>query len=111
MAGKVFAILPLIFLAAGAAPPDAQNSSCGQSALSPSGPGLSVGAGGSAFAPIPAPGDAPEGATQETLRCGAASPSPQIGMPRVETGDILHGLPAPDLLRRIDEPRRAPEFQ
>jgi hypothetical protein len=42
---------------------------------------------------------------------GALPSSAESTTLRSESGDILHGLPSPDVLRRMDEPKRAPQFQ
>jgi hypothetical protein len=45
---------------------------------------------------------------------GCHSPLPSTAQSttlRSESGDVLHGLPSPDILRPMDEPKRAPQFQ
>jgi hypothetical protein len=37
--------------------------------------------------------------------------NPQATTLRSESADVLHSLPTPDILRRMDEPKRAPSFQ
>jgi hypothetical protein len=68
------------------------------------------------------PGDAPFGLAGQTFApqpepgAGTGCPGPLPSTPlsatlRSESGDVLHGLPMPDSLRPIDEPKRAPDFQ
>jgi hypothetical protein len=42
---------------------------------------------------------------------GAPPSSAESTTSRSGSGDILHGLPSPDTLRRMDKPKRAPQFQ
>jgi hypothetical protein len=110
MGWKTLPILSLLFLGAAAAPP----SDCL--------PGMDSGQ------TLPAPLDlagrpsAPVGLTAQTFAAlpsaegggGCRSPLPsasQSATLRSESGDVLHGLPAPDILRPMDEPKRAPQFQ
>jgi hypothetical protein len=109
MRRNVLAVLPLIFLAAGASGPgDCDNSRQTLPApvdlagrpIAPA--GLTGSFASQAFAALPgAPpgchGGPPSAVRAETLRS--------------DTGDALHALPLPDSLRRIDEPRRAPLLQ
>jgi hypothetical protein len=107
---KTPALLSLLFLAAAAAPPDdcLSASVSGQSLPIPldlaGRPNAASGLAGQAFAVLPgSDGDA-----------GCRSPLPsnaQSTTLRSETGDVLHGLPLPDILRPMDEPKRAPEFR
>ncbi|HBK04692.1 MAG TPA: hypothetical protein DDZ81_02385 [Acetobacteraceae bacterium] len=110
MGWKTLAILPLIFLGAGAAPPeDCMHPPDGGQALPipldlagrPVAPG---GLTSQTYAAVPAA----EGAAD----CRSALPVPsRFETLRSETTDVLHGLPSSETLRRIDEPRRAPAFQ
>ena len=104
------AVLSLLLLTAGAAPPgDCQ-------------PGLNSGP------MLPAPLDltgrpaAPFGLSAQTVStvpsadaagaCRSALPSAaQATTLRSETDDIIHGLPSPEILRPMNEPKRAPIFQ
>lgn len=107
MVWKTPAVLLLLLLSAAAAPPDDCSSGTPNSQALPTGldlagrPSLTAGLSGQTFtAPASADG------------CRSALPSAaQSTTLRSESGDILHGLPAPDLLQRMDEPRRAPAFQ
>jgi hypothetical protein len=97
----------LLFLAAAAAPPP----DCQPEAMS-----------GQAF-PIPLDlagrPDAQSGLNNQTFAAlpgdnGCHSPLPsnvQSSTLRNDSGDVLHGLPMPDTLRPIDQPKRAPDFQ
>jgi hypothetical protein len=111
MTWKTLTFPLLLFLGAAAGPPP---SDCG--------------AGAEAGAMLPAPLDLagrpsmPSGLTGQTFATlpttegmsGCRSPLPsasQSSTLQSESGDILHGLPQPDILRPIDEPKRAPQFQ
>lgn len=103
-------LLLLIFLGAAAAPPDDCTPGVANGAALPSTldlagrPGVTAGLSGQNFATLPN--------TQGVNGCrsGLSSASQSTTL-RSETGDVLHGLPAPELLQRIDEPKRAPAFQ
>jgi hypothetical protein len=66
--------------------------------------------------------DAPSGLTGQTFAVlpdalgnnGCRSPLPSNAQPSTlqnDSDDVLHGLPMPDSLRSIDQPKRAPDFQ
>jgi hypothetical protein len=110
MAWRAIAALPLIFLGAAAAPPGDCSPRMGAEQVLPTPldlagrPNLPTGLTGETLAAPPSL-DAPAG-------CGVSMPSTaQVTPLRSETGDVLHGLPQPDILRRVDEPQHAPEFQ
>jgi|HubBroStandDraft_4_1064222.scaffolds.fasta_scaffold1273445_2 hypothetical protein len=111
IAWRALAVLPSILLGAAAAPPGDCSPRTGTEQTLPTPldlagrPNLPTGLAGEALAPPPSL-DAPAG-------CGGTSlPSTaQVTPLRSETGDVLHGLPQPDILRRVDEPQHAPEFQ
>jgi hypothetical protein len=104
-------LLPVsLFLAAAAAPPGdcVPDASAGQTAPIPldlaGRPSVPTGLAGHTFATLP----------NSEAGNGCRSPLPSVTQSttlRSESGDILHGLPAPDILRPIDEPKRAPDFQ
>jgi hypothetical protein len=108
---RSLAFLPLVFLGAAAAPQTDCGATLGggyQAVPAPPDPaGRSVpsaGLGGSVFAALP---------TTE-VDAGCRSPLPmsgQSGTLRSDSADILHGLPTPELMRRIDEPKRSPYYQ
>jgi hypothetical protein len=110
MGWRTLAILPLIFLGAGAAPPGdcTPGADSGQTLPTPldlaGRPSMPPGLTAQTFAALP---------TAEG-QAGCHTPLPSVSQAttlRSESGDILHSLPQPDILRRMDEPRRAPEFQ
>jgi hypothetical protein len=108
MGWKTPAILALLLLGAAAAPPGdcLPNGDSGQMLPMPldlaGRPSASVGLTGQTFAAMPGL----EGGCR-----GAVPSSLQSTTLRSESADVLHGLPAPDILRRMDEPKRAPIFQ
>lgn len=110
MAWKTLSVLPLLFLAAAAAPSfDCQPTiDTGQTLSMPldltGRPNVPAGVAGSGFAPVPR-ADASGGCP------GSAAATLQPTTLRNDSDDILHGLPAPDILRPVDEPKRAPVFQ
>jgi hypothetical protein len=98
----------LLLLSAAAAPPAdcAAGADSGQVRSIPldlaGQPGASSGLAGQTFAPQPGAGTG----------CPGPLPSTPLSMTlRSESSDVLHGLPTPDSLRPIDEPKRAPDFQ
>jgi hypothetical protein len=107
---KTAAILSLLLLGAAAAPP-------GDCLPAPDGarmlpapldlagrPSVSAGLTGQMFATLPG--------AESGNGCRSALPSgAQATTLRSESDDILHGLPSPDILRRMDEPKQAPQFQ
>lgn len=107
---KTPAVLSLLLLAAAAAPPagclpDAANGQVMPIPLDLAGrPNIPSGLTGQTFAVLP-----------DTLgNNGCHSPLPSDAQPstlRNDSGDVLHGLPMPDSLRPIDQPKRAPDFQ
>jgi hypothetical protein len=105
---RPIAILPLIFLAAAATPqgdctPDA---AAGMPApLDLAGrPRAPLGLSGQSLTTLPGAEGLPG--------CHPALPSTaQATILHNESADVLHGLPTPEIARRLDEPRRAPEFQ
>jgi hypothetical protein len=110
MAWRAIAALPLIFLGAAAAPPGdcSPRMATGQTLPTPldlaGRPTAAGGLSGETVVPLPDL-DTPAG-------CDISLPSTaQVTPLRSETGDVLHGLPQPDILRRVDEPQHAPEFQ
>jgi hypothetical protein len=110
MGWKALLLLALPFLGAAAAPPGdcLPAGETGQVLPAPMDlagrPNMPAGLAGHTFATPPSA----EGA----FGCRSALPSvTQSTTLRSESGDVLHGLPAPDILRPIDEPRRAPQFQ
>jgi len=104
--GPAIAILPLIFLAAAAAPQGDCMQYAGSGVMRP---------------PLDFPGrpSGPEGAGQVLATLPGADPVcrpalPPIGQATIlrnESADALHGLPAPEITLGLDEPRRAPAFQ
>jgi hypothetical protein len=110
MGWKTLATLLLLLLAAAAAPPgDCSRVTDGGQKLPASldlagRPSIAAGLTGQMFATL-------TGAEDGHGCRGALSSSVQSTTLSSESGDILHGLPAPDILRRIDEPKRAPQFQ
>ncbi len=110
MAYKIFAALSLLLLtAAASAPGDCLPGGDGGPTLPlpldlAGRPSLSPGLSGQPMAVLPHP--------QGTNGCLSPLPSTaQAPTLRGESSDMLHGLPAPDLLRPIDEQRQAPQFQ
>ncbi len=110
MGYRTLAILPLILLAAAAAPPDdcVRGPASGQLMPTPldlaGRPAAPEGLTGQTFATLPS--------LEGVGGCRSAlSSASQPSNLRSDSGDVLHGLPSPDILRRMDEPRRAPEFQ
>ena len=110
MIWKIPALLSLLFLAAGAAPPgDCLSGAAGGPMLPTSldlagSPSVTAGLSGQTFATLPSADNA--------AGCRAALPSAsQTTNLRSELGDVLHGLPAPEILRPLNEQKRAPEFQ
>jgi hypothetical protein len=110
MVWKTPAIFSLLLLAAAAAPPGdclpgADSGTAVPIPLDLAGrPSASVGLSGQTFATLPSS----EGGN------GCRSPLPSSSQSttlRSESGDVLHGLPSPDILRPMDEPKRAPQFQ
>jgi hypothetical protein len=109
MAWRMLAILPLIFLGAAAEPSGdcASPAETGQTMPAPADlgarPSATTGLGGQAFAALP---------TGTESGCSMTLPSiTQSTTLRSESNEVLHGLPTPDIQRRMDEPRRAPEFE
>jgi hypothetical protein len=110
MGWKTPAIFSLLLLGAAAAPPgDCFPAADGGQTLPvpldlAGRPSLSAGLTEQMFATLPS--------AESGNGCRGALPSSaQSTTLHSESGDILHGLPAPDILRRIDEPKRAPQFQ
>jgi hypothetical protein len=111
MVWKMPAVLSLLFLAAGAAPPgDCSSGAAGGQTLLPAAqdlagrPSVAAGLSGQTFAALPS--------ADSTAGCRGTLPSAtQSTTLRSESGDVLHGLPAPEILRPMNEPKRAPEFQ
>lgn len=110
MGWKTPAILSLLWLTAAAAPPAdcLPEGDSGQALPIPldlaGRPSASVGLSGQAFGPL----------ANSAASNGCRSPlssNAQSSTLRSESGDMLHGLPSPDILRPIDEPKRAPQFQ
>jgi hypothetical protein len=105
------AILSLIWLAAAAAPPgDCRPDSSPNLALpvlidlAERPPAPPAGLAGQTFATLPG--------AQVAADCHNALPSTaQATILRNDSADVLHGLPGPDIARRLDGPRGAPEFQ
>lgn len=102
---KAPAILSLLFLAAAAAPPNncvpgADNGRTLPTPLDLTGqPDIPAGLAGQSLMLTGAAG------------CDSALPSAWRSTTlRNESVDVLLGLPAPDTLRPIDEPKRAPQF-
>jgi hypothetical protein len=106
---KTLAVLSLLFLGAAAAPP---------------GDCLAGANGGQMPVPLDLTGqpNAPSGLVGQTFApesdaggdndCfGPLSSHSLSATLRSESSDILHGLPTPDSLRPIDEPKRAPDFE
>lgn len=110
MGWKLPAMLALLLLAAAAAPPGDCTQGGDSEKTLPSSidlagrPSVSAGLSGRMFAPLPST-DGNNG-----CRSPLASSSQSTTL-RTESGDVLHGLPVPDILRPINEPRRAPQFQ
>jgi hypothetical protein len=106
---KTPAVLSLLFLGAAAAPPGdcLSGADGGQMPISQDltgQPNAPSGLVGQTFAPQP---DAGSG-----YGCpGPLSSNSLSTTLRSESSDILHGLPTPESLRPIDEPKRAPDFQ
>lgn len=114
MRWNVLAVLPLIFLGAGASLPEdcTQVPNGGATLPTPvdlagrpvTASGLAGNLTTQTFAALPS--------LQGESGCAGAPASALRSDPlHTDMGDALHGLPAPDILRRIDEPRRAPLFQ
>jgi hypothetical protein len=105
---KTPAVLSLLLLAAAAAPPpDCQpDAASGQAVPIPldlgGQPSMQSGLAGQTFAPDAMAGNGCPG----PMASDAASSTL-----RNNTSDVLHGLPMPDSLRPIDQPKRAPDFQ
>jgi hypothetical protein len=110
MGWRAVAVLPLIFLAAAAPPPGDCSPRVGTEQTLPTPldlagrPNLSGGLTGETFAALP---------TLDTpTKCGGSLASAaQATTLRSESGDVLHGLPDPDIMQRIGEPQHAPGFQ
>jgi hypothetical protein len=105
------AVLPLIFLggAAGTQGDCARSGSMhpGSASLNLQGrPNPLAGLAAETIGRPPAP-------AMEAVGCGATPLPATVGVTnlRDETGDVLHGLPPSDILRRIDEPPHAPAIQ
>ena len=106
---KTPAILSLLLLAAAAAPPDCQpDAASGQTVPIPldltGRPNIQSGLTGQTFTTLPG----------SLGNNGCRDPLPADAPPstlRNDTGDALHGLPMPDSLRPIDQPKRAPDFE
>jgi hypothetical protein len=107
---KTLAALSLLLLAAAAAPPaDCQRDAASDQAMpipldltgrSDTQSGLTD----QAFAALPG--------TLASNSCRSPlPPNAQPPMLRNDSSDVLHGLPMPDSLRPIDQPKRAPDFQ
>lgn len=104
---KTPAVLSLLFLGAAAAPPP----DCQPDATS----------GGAMPIPLDLAGrpNAQSGLTDQTFAelpgnkgCrGPLASNAQSSTLRNDSSDALHGLPMPDALRPIDQPKRAPDFQ
>jgi hypothetical protein len=110
MRWKTPAMLSLLFLAAAAAPPGDCLSGSDSGLTLPTAvdlagrPNIPAGLTAQTFAALPG-ADAAGG-------CRGALPSASASATlRSESGDVLHGLPAPDLLQPMDESRRAPQFR
>jgi hypothetical protein len=104
---KTPAVLSLLFLGAAAAPPGdcLQGADSGQMPLDLTGqPNAPSGLVGQTFAPQP-----DSGGGNGCL--GPLSSNSLSTTLRSASSDVLHGLPTPDSLRPIDEPKRAPDFQ
>lgn len=110
MRWKALAIVPLIFLGGGAAPPSPcmQPSSNGQKLSAPldlnGRPFETTGITGPTFT------ETPSSESQRECQEGLHLPLRSDTL-RSEGGDALHGLPSSDALQRLDEPRQAPMFQ
>jgi hypothetical protein len=107
---KTPAVLSLLFLGAAAAPPGGCLSGAGSGEAMP----VPLDLAGRPYAPSGLAG--PTFATQPGSDGddGCLSPPASTSLSttlRSESSDVLHGLPMPDSLRPIDEPKRAPEFQ
>jgi len=105
---KTLLILPLIFLGAAASPQNDCGAALGGGDQQLPAPldltGRPAVQTGHAFTALPTP----------EANAGCLSPLPAPGQPsslRSDSADVLHGLPNSDLLRPIDEPKRAPLFQ
>jgi hypothetical protein len=109
MVWKLPAALSLLVLTAGAAPPgDCLSTSAGGATLPSSldlagRPSVGAGLSGHTFAALPS--------TDGATGCRSAASATPATTLRSESGDVLHGLPAPEILRPMNEPRRAPDFQ
>jgi hypothetical protein len=108
--GRRMPAVALLFLAAAAAPPADCGSAGDPGPILPlpldlaGRPDMAAGLAGRGFAPLPGAGS--------SAGCRETLPTPvQSGTLRSESNDVLHGLPAPDILRPINEPRRSPQFQ
>ncbi len=104
MGWKTAFLLSLLWLTAAATPPE----DCGSDA------------DGGQTLPMPAdparrpnmPGGPNAADSDSGNGCRGVLPSlPQPTTLRRESEDLLHGLPSPDILRPMDEPKRAPLFQ
>ena len=104
---KTPAVLSLLLLAAAAAPP----TDCQPDAASGQAVPVPLDIMGRTIAQS---GLADQTFTDPLGNNGCRGPLPSNAQPstlRNDSGDVLHGLPMPDSLRPIDQPRRAPEFQ
>jgi hypothetical protein len=107
---KTPAILSLLLLAAAAAPPDCQpDAASGQAMPIPldlaGRPNIQSGLTDQTFTTLP--GSLGNNGCRDATLPAIAPPSTL----RNDTGDALHGLPMPDSLRPIDQPKRAPDFE
>jgi hypothetical protein len=99
-----------VFLGAAAAPPGECAPGADDAEVSPAPldlagrPGVPDGLTGQTFASLPGP----EGGNDCHSPLWSVSQATTL---RGRSGDVLHGLPEPESLRPIDEPRQAPEFQ
>jgi hypothetical protein len=107
---KTPALLLMLFLAAAASPPDdcltgADDRQTLPIPLDLAGrPNASSGLDGQTFAVLPG--------SEGDNGCRSPLPSNAQSTPlRSDSTDVLHGLPMPDILRPMDEPKRAPEFR
>jgi hypothetical protein len=110
MGWKTPCILMLLLLGGAASPADECLAGTGGKQTLPMAldlagrPSAPAGLTGQTFATLPG--------SEGGLGCrGALQYSSQSTTLRSESGDVLHGLPAPEILRPVNEPRRAPQFQ